>query len=97
MGKGKNLYWREEDIIIIVIIVLSYLSYVIFSDLICLTLSNLNIKDLTTINFKKDNFYSSETSLDKFYTVHVIRGNDLSYDRCKKVQERPYRAFQEKG
>ena len=41
--------------------------------------------------------YSSETTLDKFYTVNVIRGgNDLSYNGCKKVQERPYSAFPEK-
>ena len=40
------------------------------------------------------NFYSSETTLGKFYTVNVdIRGNDLSYDGCKKVQERPYSTF----
>ena len=26
-------------------------------------------------------------------TVNVIRGNDLSYDACKKVQERPYSGF----
>ena len=69
----------------------------ISSDLIYLTSSNLNIRDLTTINYKKDNFYSSETMLDNFYTVNVIRGNDLSFDGCKKVQERPYSAFPEKG
>ena len=50
-----------------------------------------------TINFKKDNFYSLETTLDKLYTVNVIRGNDLSYDGCKKVQERPYSTFPAKG
>ena len=35
--------------------------------------------------------------LDKFYTLNVIQGNDLSYGRCKKVQERPYSAFPAKG
>ena len=79
---------------IIVIIVLSYLTYYF---LILFILSNLSIQDLTTINFKKDNFYSSETTLDKFYTVNVIQGNDLSYDECKKVQERPYSAFPAEG
>ena len=49
------------------------------------------------MNFKRDNFYSSETRLDKFYAVNVIRGNDLSYDGCKKVLERPYSAFPAKG
>ena len=43
------------------------------------------------------NFYSSETTLDKFYSVNVIWGNDLSYHACKKVQERPYSAFPAKG
>ena len=43
------------------------------------------------------NFYSSETKLDKVYTVDVIRGNDLSYDRCKKVHKRPYSSFPAKG
>ena len=95
--KAKFYIGERGDIIIIVIIVLSYLSYVIYSNLIYLTLSNLNIRDLTTINFEKDHFYSSETTLDKFYTLNVILGNDLSYDRCKKVQERPYIAFPAKG
>ena len=31
--------------------------------------------------------------LEKFHTVNVIQDNDLSYDGCKKVQERPYSAF----
>ena len=43
------------------------------------------------------NFYSSETTLDKFYSVNAIRGNDLSYDACKKVQERHQSAFPAKG
>ena len=44
--------------------------------------------------FCKLSTYSSQTTLEIFYTVNVIRGNDLSYDACKKVQERPYSAFQ---
>ena len=75
----------------------SYLSYVIFSNFIYLNLSNLNILDLTTVNFKKDNFYNEETALHKFYTVSVIRGNDLSYDGCEKVQEKPCSTFPAKG
>ena len=43
--------------------------------------------------FCKLSTYSSQTTLEIFYTVNVIRGNDLSYDACKKVQERPYSAF----
>ena len=39
----------------------------------------------------------TQTTLEIFYTVNVIRGNDLSYDACKKVQERPYSAFPAKG
>ena len=78
--KAKFYIGEREDIIIIVKIALSHLSYVIFSDLIYLILSNLNIQDLTTINFEKDTFDSSETMLHKFYTVNVIRGNDLSYE-----------------
>ena len=34
------------------------------------------------------NFYSSEATLDKFYNVNVIRGNDIIYDACKKIQSR---------
>ena len=73
---------EREDIVIIIIIVLSHLSYVIFSNLIHLTLSNLNIWDLTTINFKTD---SSETTLHKFHTINVVRGNDLSYDGFNSI------------
>ena len=43
------------------------------------------------------NFYGSETTLDKFYIVNVIRSNDLSYDGCRKVQARPPGAFPAKG
>ena len=50
-----------------------------------------------TINFKKDNFHSLETALEKLYTVNFIQGYDLSFDGCKKVQERPYSAFPAKG
>ena len=39
------------------------------------------------------NFYSSVTKLDKFYTVNVLRGNDLSHNACKKVQGRSYNDF----
>ena len=41
--KAKLYVGERGDTTIIVIIVLSYLSYMIFSDLIYLTLSNLNI------------------------------------------------------
>ena len=43
------------------------------------------------------NFYSSETTLDNVSTVDVMWGNDLSYDGCKKVQERPCSTFPAKG
>ena len=43
------------------------------------------------------NFYRSETTLDKVYAVDIIPGNDLSYDGCNKVQERPYSTFPAKG
>ena len=38
-----------------------------------------------------------DTMLNNSYAVNVIRGNDLSYDVCLKVQERPYSAFPAKG
>ena len=43
MGKAKFYIGERGDIIITVIVVLSHLYYVIFSNLIYLTLSNLNI------------------------------------------------------
>ena len=95
--KAKFYVGERGNIIIIVIIVLSYFSYVIFCNLIYLTLSNINIQDMTTINFKKDNFYSLETTLDKCYTVNVLQVNGLSYDGCKEAQERSYSDFLAKG
>ena len=41
------------------------------------------ISYLTKLNFRKDNLYSSETTLNKFYAVNAIPGNGLSYDWCK--------------
>ena len=35
------------------------------------------------------NFYSSETTLDKFYNVNVARGNDLSWKIANKNSKHP--------
>ena len=47
--------------------------------------------------FCKLSTYHWETTLDKFYTVNVLRGNDLNYDVCKRVQDRPNSVFPAKG
>ena len=56
MGKGKILYWREEryDNHCNNHMALSFLRDIFYSNLIYLTISNLNIQDLATINFLKN-------------------------------------------
>ena len=49
-----------------------------------------------TINFKKENFYSSKTTLDKFYTVHVIWSNDLTMTGVRRFKKDPAVLFQKK-
>ena len=70
--------------------------YVIFSDLIYLTYL-IKLKHLRLDNkFQKDNFYSSETAIEKFNTVNVIRGNDLRYDGCRGFKKDLTAPFQQK-